>query len=95
MTSHLLGCYPASVVNGTAYGHNGGLGFPGGQGLMTSALRFPDGTDAAWVCNTLGPGEWYRVLAETYDTLNGVTTSRRHERWGDEPPTMVTDADMT
>ncbi|APR87264.1 Beta-lactamase [Minicystis rosea] len=77
LLTNQLGCYPWTVTNGTAYWHNGGLINSAQQGLMTMAVRFPDGTDAAWVCNTQGPWDWYSALITVYNALNGAATTAR------------------
>jgi CubicO group peptidase (beta-lactamase class C family) len=71
-----LGWYPWALDDGTnAWWHNGGLlnGDTPAQGLMTMIMSMPNGYDAAWICNTYGPWDWYKCLAYAYNQVVGTT----------------------
>ncbi|HJQ37099.1 MAG TPA: serine hydrolase domain-containing protein [Thermoanaerobaculia bacterium] len=68
-----LGWYPMGLDNGEyAWWHNGGLyntDASPNPGLMTMIMSMPSGIDAAWVCNTWGPWDWYKCLAAAWNTV--------------------------
>lgn len=45
-----------SAFNGTAYGHNGGIGYGGGQGFTTIIYQFPQNINAVLMINCLSDG---------------------------------------
>ncbi|HET9765266.1 MAG TPA: hypothetical protein VFS60_00380, partial [Thermoanaerobaculia bacterium] len=74
-----LGWYPWELDDGSiAWYHIGGVSVDSPpKGLMTMIMSMPNGYDAAWICNTYGPWDWYYCLAQAYGQIVGTNTDIR------------------